>query len=94
MKVFRSSFQHRGEDYVLVSRPLGRPVAFECLTAAELAVAEGILAGRSMRELAMQRKVSERTVANQTAQIYRKLGVGSRQELVRLAAPPFRVDVV
>jgi DNA-binding NarL/FixJ family response regulator len=86
MKAFASAFEHDGSDYVVVSRPLGRPLVFAELTRAELAVAEGLLDGRSMRELAAQREVSERTIANQMAGVYRKLGIASRQELVALTA--------
>jgi DNA-binding NarL/FixJ family response regulator len=86
MKAFASYFEHEGEQYVVLSRSLGRPVAFESLTAAELAVAEGLLDGSSIRALARERGVSERTIANQTARVYRKLGVGSRHELVALVA--------
>ncbi len=90
MKAFVSSFEHDGTNYFVVSRPLGLPVAFAKLTPAELAVAERLLNGCSIRELAAQRGVSERTIANQTAGIYRKLGIATRHELVALAAstPP------
>jgi DNA-binding NarL/FixJ family response regulator len=88
MKALASTFEHDGTEYVVVSRPLGRPLAFEKLTPAELSVAEGVLAGCSMRELAGQRGVSERTIANQMAGIYRKLGIASRHELVALVAEP------
>lgn len=88
MKAFVGYFEHDGRQYLLLSRSLARPAVFESLTAAELAVAEGILEGQSMRELALSRGVSERTIANQTARLYRKLGVVSRHELVALVACP------
>lgn len=53
------------------------------LTPAEREVAEHVFAGRSNREIAEQRGVSERTVANQLASIYRKLELLDRHELVR-----------
>jgi DNA-binding CsgD family transcriptional regulator len=51
------------------------------LTLSERAVATLCLQGMSSREIARKRAVSERTVANQLATIYRKLGVQSRREL-------------
>lgn len=72
------------EDHVVISVPLSRPAVFAELTRSELEVAEGILAGGTMRELALGRKVSPRTIAQQVATVYRKLGVASRHELVAL----------
>jgi DNA-binding CsgD family transcriptional regulator len=54
----------------------------EALTAAEREIVRLLLAGRSAREIAAQRAVSYRTVANQLASSYRKLGVCSVQELL------------
>jgi DNA-binding NarL/FixJ family response regulator len=51
------------------------------LTPAERDVLEGIVLGRSNREIAQQRGSSLRTVANQVAALLRKHGVGSRSEL-------------
>lgn len=56
------------------------------LTAAELEVATLLLSGASNEEIARCRGRSVRTIANQIASIYAKLGVGSRAELARLAA--------
>lgn len=53
------------------------------LTTAERAIAEHVFEGLSNREIATRRGVSERTVANQLACIYRKLGFHDRHELVR-----------
>lgn len=80
-----SHFTHESEELAVISYPIRRPSAYGALTAAETAVAEGIIAGLSMREVARQRGVSERTVGNQLASIYRKLGVSSRHELISLA---------
>lgn len=57
----------------------------EKLSTAERAVAEGILRGASNAEIARERGVAVRTVANQTSSLFRKLGIGSRAELVVLA---------
>lgn len=51
------------------------------VTAAELAVLALAAAGLSNAETAARRGVSPRTVANQMASIFRKLGVHSRLEL-------------
>jgi DNA-binding CsgD family transcriptional regulator len=74
------------DDHVVISVPLSRPAVFAELTKSELEVAEGILAGRSMKELALSRKVSPRTIAQQVATIHRKLGVTTRHELVALVS--------
>jgi len=55
------------------------------LTSAESDVARHILAGRSNSEIAALRRCATRTVANQVASLFRKLGVRSRLELVTLA---------
>jgi DNA-binding CsgD family transcriptional regulator len=52
------------------------------LTAAERAVALLALRGLTNRDIARLRRVSTRTVANQLASVFRKMGVGSRRELV------------
>lgn len=51
------------------------------LTSAEYEVATMIVAGRSNVQIAKQRCVSVRTINNQVASLYRKLGVRSRAEL-------------
>jgi DNA-binding CsgD family transcriptional regulator len=55
------------------------------LSLAESDVARHILAGRTNSEIAALRQCSTRTVANQVASLFRKLGVRSRLELVALA---------
>src|SRR5690349_9559721 len=65
-----------GEDYVVFSAPAEDGAALP-LTQTERAVHAGLVAGRSNRELAQSRGVSERTIANQAASIFRKLGVRS-----------------
>jgi len=55
--------------------------ALALLSAGQREVASLVLAGRSTREIAALRSRSERTVANQLAAIYRKVGVSSRAEL-------------
>jgi len=52
------------------------------LTFAEQAVFSALLSGQSNQEIAASRGRSLRTIANQVAAIFQKLGVGSRAELV------------
>lgn len=59
------------------------------LTVAERQVVTGVLNGRTNAAIATARRTSCRTVANQLAAIYRKLGVSSRWELAaRVAGLP------
>jgi DNA-binding NarL/FixJ family response regulator len=53
------------------------------LTSAEERVALYVLEGRSNADIALLRGTSERTVANQIAAVFRKLGASGRVELVR-----------
>ncbi len=64
------------------------------LTPAESEVVTLLLGGRSNREIADARGTTPRTIANQVASIFRKLGVHSRLELVAHAAAflPRRTD--
>jgi DNA-binding NarL/FixJ family response regulator len=45
-----------------------------------------VLEGKSNQEIAKSRRTAVRTVANQVASIFRKLGVGSRSELYAFVA--------
>jgi len=58
------------------------------LTVAERQVVVHVLSGRSNAAIARARQTSSRTVANQLAAIYRKLGVSSRWELAVRAGRP------
>jgi DNA-binding CsgD family transcriptional regulator len=66
---------------VPVSPALESPEA-AVLTKAERAVVDLALGGHSNAEIARRRRSSPRTVASQLAAAYRKLGIGSRRELV------------
>lgn len=71
-----------GEDsYVIVSLPVSAGQWQRDLTDAELDIALWILQGESNKRIAERRGTSVRTVANQIAGIYQKLGVTSRAEL-------------
>lgn len=72
--------------FAVVSFPLpAQPPRRARLSPAETAVARLAVAGRSNREIAHARGSSERTVANQMASLFRKLGVRSRSELAAYA---------
>ena len=74
-------FVEDGEEFILLSYPVARPEAWHHLGEAERTVAEALLEGWSNARIAQERGVSVRTVANQVASIFRKLGVRSRAEL-------------
>jgi DNA-binding CsgD family transcriptional regulator len=71
-----------GEELALFELPLGPPRLPPTLTRADRAVAALVIDGATNAEIARRRRVSVRTVANQVASIFRKVGVGSRGELV------------
>jgi DNA-binding CsgD family transcriptional regulator len=71
----------RGTEHVVLSFPLDVPEIPRTLTTAERAVALLVIEGRTDAEIAVARGVSKRTIGNQIASIFRKLGVGSRVEL-------------
>ena len=61
----------------------GEPPVDERLSPAERRVAEAVVAGLSNREVAASLYVSEKTVEFHLHNVYRKLGVRSRTQLVR-----------
>lgn len=73
-------------DVELVVISLADAEGTASLTAAERAIVRLVIAGCSNKEIAAQRGVSVKTVANQLAAIYDKLGVCSRFELASLLA--------
>ena len=74
-------FQLAGDDYVVLSYPRSDLAAPAVLTSTEQAVFSALLAGQSNQQIATSRDRSLRTVANQVAAVFAKLGVGSRAEL-------------
>jgi DNA-binding NarL/FixJ family response regulator len=54
------------------------------LSDAERAVVTGILGGKRIAAIARERGTSPRTVSNQIASVYKKLGVSSRREVLAL----------
>jgi DNA-binding NarL/FixJ family response regulator len=59
-----------------------QPTRLHGLTSAECNVLQGLLKGLSNPQIAAIRKSAVRTVANQVAKIFAKLGVRSRAELL------------
>jgi DNA-binding CsgD family transcriptional regulator len=78
--------KHGCADYLVLSYSMSRPRSFAKLTRAEVDVAERVIAGATVREIARERGVSERTASNQLAQIYAKLEVHSRHEFLAMVS--------
>lgn len=77
-------FNHLGTAYAVLSYQIPQnPILLE-LTPAELEVLELWLDGASAEEVSALRGCAVRTVNNQVASIYRKLGAGSRAELATM----------
>ena len=74
--------------WVVISYAGGVPDWDAVLSVAEAHVAREMLAGRTNAEIARARGTSIRTVANQVARVFRKLGVHGRFEFVARAAGP------
>lgn len=70
-----------GETLVVTSLPADGAEGLEALSAAEREVAVDAAGGMSNAAIAQKRNRAVRTVANQLASVYRKLGLGSRAEL-------------
>ena len=69
-----------GVEHVIFSSDAGRSLSV--LSEAERAVCALLIGGASNAEIARARNASVRTVANQVASSFRKLGVASRFELI------------
>jgi DNA-binding NarL/FixJ family response regulator len=82
LTVIGCRFELEGEEYVLLGFPLMLGAEGPPLTTAERAILAFLLEGRTNDEIAGARGRSPRTVANQVASIFRKLGVASRRELL------------
>jgi DNA-binding CsgD family transcriptional regulator len=82
-----SEVQVGARKYLLLSFPRSANMPDD-LTPAERQVALAALAGLSNAEIARMRGSSPRTVANQLATLFRKLGVRSRAELAARARSP------
>ena len=82
----RRSFNHEnGMETLTFAFPIQGHEPTEKLTDAERDVLRGVLSGCSNREIAVRRKTSTRTVANQVAALFHKFGVFTRNELAAKA---------
>jgi DNA-binding NarL/FixJ family response regulator len=79
MKVVATTDQ--GKPALVVSFPVPTVPWQADLTAAEIDVVHDVLAGLSNAQIGKKRGTALRTVANQVAAVFRKLGVSSRLEL-------------
>lgn len=81
-----SSVDLDGEELIVLSWPVVARPELSSMTDAEQEILGMLLERRTQRDMASARGTSARTVANQVASIYRKLGVSGRVELLaRLA---------
>ncbi|HTB74283.1 MAG TPA: helix-turn-helix transcriptional regulator [Polyangiaceae bacterium] len=80
------SFKIEADEYVLLSFPVRalRVSGGARLSPSERDIVARVLRGQSNRAIASDRRTSPRTVANQLAAIYSKLGVRSRRELAAI----------
>jgi DNA-binding NarL/FixJ family response regulator len=74
-------FGRENERLIVMSYPFPRPDRLQLLSHAEVAVVLVASAGYSNARIAVIRAASERTIANQLASAYRKLGGASRSRL-------------
>ena len=74
----------------VLSFPLLPATLPDSLSEAEQKVALGLIAGKSTAEIAAERRTSVRTVANQIASLFAKLGVRSRLQLAALGGRTLR----
>jgi DNA-binding NarL/FixJ family response regulator len=76
-----NQFEIDGDEYAVFQWSANDPSPQ--LTPAERAVLTKVVEGASNAEIAQSRRSSVRTVANQVASLLRKLGAGSRFDLIR-----------
>jgi DNA-binding CsgD family transcriptional regulator len=81
-----TEFQVGREQFVVMSYPVATPDGAAELTQAERIVLRQMLEGMSNAQIAADRGRALRTVINQVASIFAKLGVHSRAELALLFA--------
>ena len=75
-----------GAEVAILWFPVQRGEGRDPLTRTEHAIVDALLAGKRNADIGRERGTSPRTVANQVASIFRKLGVCSRPELIAQAA--------
>ena len=75
-----------GVEFGVISVPVEPAGLLDALSATEREVVHLALSGLSNAQIGKRRRTSPRTIANQLAAAYRKLGVRSRAELAALIA--------
>jgi DNA-binding CsgD family transcriptional regulator len=75
------TFSAGGQEFLVLSYSVAMNEPPAELTDAERAVVAAVLDGRTNAAIASMRGTSPRTIANQVAAVFRKLGVRSRTEL-------------
>lgn len=83
-----TEFSLAGERFIVVTFDLSPPAPPASLSPAETEVFWSLLRGESNARIAASRGTRVRTIANQVASIFAKLGVHSRAELAAWAAAP------
>jgi DNA-binding NarL/FixJ family response regulator len=73
-----------GQELAVLNHPVTGVVLSRALTNTEAQIVSALVSGHSNAQIAMARGRSTRTVGNQVAAIFRKLGVRSRAELLAL----------
>jgi DNA-binding NarL/FixJ family response regulator len=77
-----TGFLYQGQSYLIVGLKRPEAVLAPMLPPAELAVVGGLLEGRQYAEIARSRGTSTRTIANQLAAAFRRMGISGRGSLV------------
>lgn len=89
-------FDIGGDAFAVLEFPIadfGASRLASSLSGSERDVMRLMLEGKTNSEIARDRRRAVRTVANQVASIFKKLGIGSRCELYALAAQRAHQDV-
>jgi DNA-binding NarL/FixJ family response regulator len=73
-----------GEEWLVLSHPVTISRLPEGLSPSECDVIQAVLRGLSNADIARERATSVHTIGNQMASVFKKLGVRSRLDLVRL----------
>jgi DNA-binding CsgD family transcriptional regulator len=79
-------FSFAGQRFAVLSFPIAGAISAPTLSPTEREVLRLVLEGMRNAQIAARRGTSVRTVANQVASLFRKLGVTCRRELLAILA--------